>query len=58
MNSTQQTEALAKLRHLYKNMVNGGVSTAEQAKSAAEGLLAPVIAALEKQATEEKSNSQ
>lgn len=52
MNQANFTEALAQLRHLYKNMVNGGVATAEQARSAADGLLSPSIASLEKQAQE------
>lgn len=52
MNQANFTEALAQLRHLYQNMVNGGVSTAEQARSAADGLLSPSIVSLEKQAQE------
>lgn len=45
--STQPT-ALAQLRHLYQNMLNGGVRDAESAKRIAEGLLGPAIEALER----------
>ena len=41
-------EAVAKLRHLYQNMVNGAVRDTASAKRIAEGLLAPVIEALER----------
>ena len=40
-------EAIAKLRHLYQNMVNGAVRDTASAKRIAEGLLAPAIEALE-----------
>ena len=40
--------ALAQLRHLYQNMVNGAVRDAASAKRIAEGLLAPAIEALER----------
>ena len=40
--------ALAKLRHLYDNLKNGGVRDTAQAKRIAEGLLAPAIAELER----------
>ena len=40
--------ALAQLRHLYKNMVNGAVRDTASAKRIAEGLLAPAIEALER----------
>lgn len=39
--------ALAQLRHLYQNMVNGAVRDTASAKQIAEGLLAPAIEALE-----------
>lgn len=45
--NTQPT-ALAQLRHLYQNMLNGGVRDAESAKRIAEGLLGPAIEALER----------
>lgn len=48
---TQPTDALAKLRHLYANMVNGGVRDTASAKRIAEGLLSPAIEALEKWGT-------
>ena len=55
-------EAIAKLRHLYQNMVNGAVRDTASAKRIAEGLLAPAIEALERatppaeqQATKETS---
>ena len=41
-------EAIAKLRHLYQNMVNGAVRDTASAKRIAEGLLAPAIEALER----------
>ena len=41
-------EAVAKLRHLYQNMVNGAVRDTASAKRIAEGLLAPAIEALER----------
>ena len=40
--------AIAKLRHLYQNMVNGAVRDTASAKRIAEGLLAPAIEALER----------
>ena len=52
MKHASPTETIAQLRHLYQNMVSGGITTAEQARSAAEGLLSPAIAALEAQAAE------
>lgn len=48
---TQPTDALAKLRHLYANMINGGVRDTASAKRIAEGLLSPAIEALEKWGT-------
>ena len=42
-------EAIAKLRHLYQNMVNGAVRDTASAKRIAEGLLAPAIEALERE---------
>ena len=42
------TDALARLRHLYSNLVNGGVRDTASAKRIAEGLLAPVIEDLER----------
>jgi hypothetical protein len=47
----QPTDALAKLRHLYANMINGGVRDTASAKRIAEGLLSPAIEALEKLGT-------
>jgi hypothetical protein len=44
-------EALANLRHVYSNLVNGGVKDASSAKRIAEGLLAPAIEALERSHT-------
>ena len=44
---TDPTE-LAKLRHLYQNMVNGAVRDTASAKRIADGLLAPAIEALER----------
>lgn len=41
-------EAIAKLRHMYQNMVNGAVRDTASAKRIAEGLLAPAIEALER----------
>lgn len=43
-------EAIAKLRHLYQNMVNGAVRDTASATRIAEGLLAPAIEALERAA--------
>ena len=40
--------ALAQLRHLHQNMVNGAVRDTASAKRIAEGLLAPAIEALER----------
>ena len=45
------TDALARLRHLYSNLMNGGVRDTASAKRIAEGLLSPVIADLEKWGT-------
>lgn len=42
-----QQQALADLRHLYLQLVSGGVQDAVQARRIAEGLLAPAIARLE-----------
>ena len=42
--------ALAQLRHLYRNIIEGGVRDTAQAKRIAEGLLAPAIAVLERAA--------
>lgn len=39
---------LAQLRHLYANLVNGGVRSADSAKRIAVGLVGPVIERLEK----------
>lgn len=47
MMQTQPT-ALAQLRHLYQNMLNGGVRDTASAKRIAEGLLGPAIEALER----------
>ena len=41
-------ETLARLRHLYANLTNGGVRDTASAKRVAEGLLSPAIAALER----------
>ena len=41
-------EAIAKLRHLYKNLMCNGVRSTEDAKRIAQGLLAPAIEALER----------
>lgn len=38
---------IAKLRHLYANLKNGGVRDTAQAKRIADGLLAPIIERLE-----------
>jgi hypothetical protein len=38
---------ISQLRHLYANLVNGGVKDSAAAKRIAEGLLAPVIESLE-----------
>jgi hypothetical protein len=40
--------ALPNLRHLYENMVNGGVKDASSAKQIATGLLGPAIVQLER----------
>lgn len=48
MSTTPTT--LSKLRHLYENMVNGGVRDTASAKRIAEGLLSPAIAELERAA--------
>lgn len=45
--STEQERALASLRHLYEQMVQGAVKDSAQAKHIAEGLLSPAIARLE-----------
>ena len=45
------TDALTRLRHLYSNLMNGGVRDTASAKRIAEGLLSPVIADLEKWGT-------
>ena len=39
---------IAQLRHLYQNMLNGGVRDTASAKRIAEGLLAPVIERMER----------
>lgn len=46
---------IAQLRHMYANMVNGGVKDSAAAKRIAEGLLAPVIESLERRHTERLS---
>lgn len=48
--STEQERALANLRHLYKQMVNGAVKDSAQARRIAEMLLSPSIAKLEQAA--------
>ncbi|AFU45411.1 hypothetical protein C380_08545 [Acidovorax sp. KKS102] len=45
---TPSPSVLASLRHLYQNMVNGGVRDTASSKRIAEGLLAPAIEALER----------
>lgn len=55
MKQALQIQALAQLRHLYQNMVSGGITTAEQARSVAQGLLSPAIAALEAQTAESEA---
>lgn len=45
--TTPTDAALSQLRHLYQNMVNGGVRDTASAKRIAEGLLSPAIAQLE-----------
>nr|WP_279086034.1 hypothetical protein [Comamonas thiooxydans] len=55
MSEAQHTTALANLRHLYRNLANGGVQDAEGAKRIAEGLLAPAISALESGQTPQRS---
>jgi hypothetical protein len=42
---TDTTQPIAQLRHLYQNMVNGGVQNADSAKQIAKGLLGPAIEA-------------
>ena len=42
------TNSLAQLRHVYTNLMNGGVRDTASAKRIGEGLLAPVIATLER----------
>ena len=49
MTQQAQAEALANLRHLYQQMVNGAVKDSTQAKRIAEGLLSRAIAQLEAQ---------
>jgi len=44
-------DALAQLRHLYQNMMNEGVRDTASAKRIAEGILSPVIAAMERSIT-------
>lgn len=46
--SNTPSDALAKLRHLYANMIQGGVRDTASAKRIAEGLLAPAIELLER----------
>jgi hypothetical protein len=46
--SNTPSDALAELRHLYANMIQGGVRDAASAKRIAEGLLAPAIELLER----------
>lgn len=50
--------ALSKLRHLYQNMVKGAVRDTASAKRIAEGLLAPAIEALEREALPAPAASQ
>lgn len=47
--AAKEREAIANLRHLYQNLVGGGVKNAAEAKRIAEGLLGPAIEALEMQ---------
>lgn len=42
-------QVLAMLRHAYEQCVNGGVKDSAQAARFAEGLISPVIRALERQ---------
>jgi hypothetical protein len=42
-----KAKALADLRHVYENLMNGGVRDTASAKRIAVGLLAPAIARLE-----------
>ena len=42
------TKALAQLRHVYTNLMNGGVRDTASAKRIGEGLLSPIIAILER----------
>ena len=46
--SNTPNDALAKLRHLYANMMQGSVRDTASAKRIAEGLLAPAIELLER----------
>ena len=48
--SNTPSDALAKLRHLYANMMQGSVRDTASAKRIAEGLLAPAIELLERSA--------
>lgn len=48
MADTTTQGALSRLRHLYANLIGGGVRDTAQAKRIAEGLLAPAIAELER----------
>lgn len=47
MNNTDTERALADLRHMYAQMVNGHVKDSAQAKSIADRLLARAIARIE-----------
>ena len=49
--SNTPSDALAKLRHLYANMIQGSVRDTASAKRIAEGLLAPAIELLERSGT-------
>lgn len=44
----EQAGAVAKLRHVYTNLVNGGVRDTTSAKRIAAGLLSPAIEVLER----------
>lgn len=48
---------IAQLRHMYAQMVNGCVKDSASAKRIAEGLLAPVIEGLERDATLESADT-
>ena len=50
--SNTPNDALAKLRHLYANMMQGSVRDTASAKRIAEGLLAPAIELLERSAAQ------